>query len=114
MPPIKPEDRARYDRDWKPISRAAKVRAGWRCECTGECGRGHQDRCNVLHGARTIRGTAIVLDTAHLDHQPEDCRPENLRVMCRACHLAYDRDQHLGNARRTRAAKSNQPEGETT
>lgn len=36
----------------------------------------------------------MVLTTAHLNHRPEDCAPENLRGMCQGCHLWYDRDHH--------------------
>lgn len=33
--PIKPENRARYPKDWPAISRAAKERAGWHCQHPG-------------------------------------------------------------------------------
>ena len=48
----------------------------------------------------------IVLTVAHLNHQPEDCRPENLAAMCQRHHLAYDHDHHRANAQATRRAKS--------
>ena len=36
---------------WPEISEAIKKRAGWRCECEGECGRGnHTGRCPNRHG----------------------------------------------------------------
>lgn len=44
----------------------------------------------------------IVLTIAHLDQQPENCAPENLRALCQRCHLRYDHAQHVGNARKTR------------
>lgn len=52
--PIRPENLHRYPRDWPQISLAIKQRAGWRCECGGECGRpaGHLDtdkRCRNHH-----------------------------------------------------------------
>lgn len=34
----------------------------------------------------------IVLTVAHLDHQPENCDPENLKAMCQKCHNNYDRE----------------------
>lgn len=43
-----------------------------------------------------------VLTVAHLNHQPEDCRPENLKAMCQRCHLRYDHDHHQQNAYQTR------------
>lgn len=32
----------------------------------------------------------VVLTVAHLDHQPENCDPENLRAWCQRCHNTYD------------------------
>lgn len=105
MSPIRPENRKRYPADWKAISLAIKARAHWRCECTGECGRGtHEGRCPNEHGQPAYgTGSMVVLTTAHLNHTPEDCRPDNLRAMCQGCHLHYDRDHHAATARRTRA-----------
>lgn len=47
----------------------------------------------------------IVLTTAHLNHDPTDCRPENLAAMCQRHHLAYDHDHHRANAQATRRAR---------
>lgn len=48
----------------------------------------------------------IVLTVAHLNHDPTDCRPENLAAMCQRHHLAYDHDHHRVNAQATRRAKA--------
>jgi len=48
----------------------------------------------------------IVLTVAHLNHDPTDCRPENLAAMCQRHHLAYDQDHHRANAQATRRAKA--------
>jgi len=48
----------------------------------------------------------IVLTVAHLNHQPEDCRPENLAAMCQRHHLAYDHQHHQANAWATRRSRS--------
>jgi hypothetical protein len=104
--PIRPENRARYPENWKAISIEIRFgRAGGRCECAGECGRGtHQGRCPNLHGRAAYgTGSKVVLTTAHLDHTPENCEPENLRAMCQGCHLHYDKDHHSETAARTRA-----------
>lgn len=100
--PIRPENKDRYPADWPEISTAIKVRAGWRCECLGECGRGtHPGRCPNLHGQPAYgTGSKVILTCAHLDHTPENVDPDNLRALCQACHLHYDRDHH----RQTRAA----------
>lgn len=106
MSPIRPENRNRYPADWADISLAIKDRAGWRCECGGECGRPaeHLDdtgRCVNTHGRPAYRtGSRVVLTTAHLNHTPEDCDPANLKAMCQGCHLHYDRQHHA----QTRAA----------
>ena len=44
----------------------------------------------------------IVLTVAHLNHQPEDCRTENLAAWCQRHHLAYDLEHHQRNAYATR------------
>jgi hypothetical protein len=104
--PIRPENRDRYPADWDAISRAAKDRANWQCACTGQCGRGtHPGRCPNRHGEPAYgTGTLVILTTAHLNHTPEDCRPDNLVPMCQGCHLHMDRAHHLVTATLTRAA----------
>lgn len=47
----------------------------------------------------------IVLTIAHLDHQPENCEPSNLRALCQRHHLAHDHDHHQANAQATRRAR---------
>lgn len=113
MMPIRPENRDRYPANWSEISTAIKDRAGWRCECTGECGRPvvHLDgskvgRCVNRHGLPAYgTGSKVVLTTAHLDHTPEHCDPGNLKAMCQGCHLHYDRAHHAETRARTRAAE---------
>lgn len=36
----------------------------------------------------------IVLTVAHLNHNINDNRPENLAALCQRCHLSHDKDQH--------------------
>lgn len=52
----------------------------------------------------------IVLTTAHLDHNPENCAPENLAPMCQRHHLQYDAKHHAETAYATRKAKANTPD----
>jgi len=84
--PIRPENRARYPRDWKAISLRIRARAEGRCEgspafpdCRAENGKAHP-----------VTGSIVVLTVAHLNHQPEDCDDENLRAWCQRCHNTYD------------------------
>ncbi|MFC6871430.1 hypothetical protein [Haloechinothrix salitolerans] len=112
MMPIRPENRDRYPGDWDEISECIRFgRAEGRCECCGECGRprGHLDtdrRCRNHHGQPAYRtGNRVVLTTAHLNHIPEDCRPENLRAFCQGCHVHHDAAHHAATRRQTRAAE---------
>lgn len=78
--PIRAENRCRYPVDWKFISLRVRERAGQKCEwCPAENGKPHPDT-----------GSIVVLTVAHLDHQPENCAPENLRALCQRCHNRYD------------------------
>lgn len=96
--PIRPENRARYPKNWKAISlRIRHERAKGRCECTGECGQDHANggleptRCPEWDGMEhTDTGSTVVLTVAHLDHTPENCGDDNLRAMCQRCHNKYD------------------------
>jgi len=112
MSPIRPEMKQHYPADWPVISRRIRVdRAQGRCECEGECGRpGHpaaSGRCVAVHGQpAVISGKPIILTTAHLNHDPSDCRDENLRAMCQACHLAYDAEHHAITRAATLAARN--------
>lgn len=109
-----PVDQSRYPPEWKNIivPRIAKRAAG-RCECTGECGK-HQGRCTARnHRPHPVTGSVSVFTTAHLGiakadgspgnkHDKSDCRDENLKHLCNFCHLNFDRDEHIANARATR------------
>jgi 5-methylcytosine-specific restriction endonuclease McrA len=108
--PLRAADRRRYPHDWPEISKAIRFgRAGGRCECAGECGAGHEGRCEARHGQpHPVTGSKVVLTTAHRDHQPENCDPANLFAACQRCHLRYDADLHRANAAWTRAGRPDQ------
>lgn len=140
--PIRPENKARYPKDWPQISKAIRERAKNSCE-----------KCGAPNGNTVLRGTSedyhglpcyavpaplgsigahvfsadtgdvldarvvadleregwkpvkIVLTVAHLDHQPENCAPENLRAWCQRCHNIYDMPMRkAGIAARSRNA----------
>ena len=111
--PIKPENKARYPKDWKAIRASVLKRAEDKCE---KCGvKNHAWRNNTI-GIFTMDPmlaeswelvdrdsvTYIVLTIAHLDHTPENCSLDNLRAWCQKCHLAYDHKHHQRNAYETR------------
>ena len=104
--PVLPENIHRYPVNWPAISRRIRFgRAKGRCECEGECGRPHRGRCPNRHGQPAYdTGTTVALQTAHLDHTPENSTDANLRAMCNGCHLSYDREHHRRTAATTRRA----------
>ena len=118
--PIKPENRARYPKDWQRIRAEVLLRAGNRCECIGECGIAHErGRCFLLNGEHVRRGdyeeelgtyrlVKIVLTIAHRKDPIEDVRLENLFAACQRCHLRYDSPRHQLNASETRDRKRGQ------
>ncbi len=84
--PIRPENRARYPADWKDISRGLRETRGNRCE-----GSPAFPLCRAVNGKpHPVTGSRVVLTVAHLDHRPENCDPDNLRVWCQRCHNVYD------------------------
>jgi hypothetical protein len=48
-----------------------------------------------------IRWTRVILAAAHLDHDPGNNRPRNLKSFCQRCHLIHDRPHHLTQRRIT-------------
>lgn len=91
-----------YPADWEQTSLAIRERAGGRCECTGECGLHRNRRCVELHGhpAKWARGK-VCLTVAHLNHDKQDSRPDNLKGMCNRCHLRLDRTLRAERLRRS-------------
>ncbi len=80
--PIRPENRARYPRDWKLRSRFVRcVRARNRCEWCG-CANGQP---------HPVTGSKVVLTTAHIyDDRPEAASLLNLAALCQKCHNGHD------------------------
>lgn len=121
--PIRPENRARYPKNWKAISLSIRERAGNRCEGSPDfpdCRRPNGAYLNKTSGEITTdemqveawtcadgdRVSRIVLTVAHLDHTPENCDPSNLKAMCQRCHLNYDKAHHANTAYSTRKARA--------
>lgn len=121
--PIKPENRARYPKNWKEIRAQILERAQHKCEFCGienykyrwtDRGVEHvgseEDYCDFYNrsdGEMWPKATRIVLTIAHLDHTPENNAPENLRALCQRCHLRYDKPHHMRNAAITRHNRRN-------
>lgn len=135
--PIRDSEKARYPKNWPDISRSIRERAGYCCE---ECGvqnyeLGGRSPTGKWHKARPLgekllgfewpepgsraicigydlplRIMKIVLTVAHLNHQPEDCRPENLKCWCQQCHLRYDAKMKADGIKKRRNERLGQGE----
>jgi heterodisulfide reductase subunit B len=76
-----PMDYSKYPKNWKAIATAVKEAAGWRCEVCG---------VKCYSPGEKVLMVQRVLTVAHINHNPADCRPENLLGACSVCHLQYD------------------------
>jgi hypothetical protein len=134
--PIRPENLARYPKDWKQIRERILVRAEHRCEkCKApnrtRIARGGGDDAGTymldtaevfcaetgrrlgqcrMSDYEVARMVDVVLTIAHLDHAPENCADDNLRAWCQRCHLRYDQAHHQTNAQASRRARVGQSE----
>lgn len=92
-----PVDWSKYPENWKEIADRIKSEADYQCEmCGKQCRRPGEP-------FDTHRRTAT---TAHCNHDPMDCRDENLVCACAPCHLRHDAKHHARNASKTRKAKA--------
>lgn len=99
--PIRPENRRRYPTDWQAVRASILDRAGDRCE-----GSPAYPDCRAANRmAHPVTGSTVVLTIAHLDHQPENNAPENLRAWCQRCHNTYDASMRIAGIRARAAAK---------
>jgi hypothetical protein len=117
--PIRPQHKWLYPIDWPQLSASIRFkRANGRCE---KCGRPHGHEIQHLGDGRwwdaetlkwrdgrgrilphvalidegvVIRTTKVFLATAHLDHDPTNNHPKNLKALCQRCHLINDRKEH--------------------
>jgi 5-methylcytosine-specific restriction endonuclease McrA len=80
--PIRPENRARYPKDWALRSRFVRFyRARNRCEW-----------CQAFNGEpHPVTGSRVVLTVAHVhDDRPEASSLLNLAALCQKCHNGHD------------------------
>jgi len=43
---------------------------------------------------KVIETTRVYLACAHLDHDPGNKDPKNLKALCQRCHILHDRTEH--------------------
>lgn len=98
--PIKPENKARYPKNWKEIRQQILERACNRCEMCGV--ENHTYRLNPKTGKKAY----IVLTIAHIYNENQsDVRQENLKALCQRCHNGLDAKMRAEHAKATRLAK---------
>lgn len=96
--PIRPENRRLYPPNWKAIRREILERAEHRCE-----GSPAFPDCRVSnHVPHPVTGSRVVLTIAHLDHDPANSDPCNLRAWCQRCHNTYDAPTRAANRAKRR------------
>lgn len=80
--PIRPENKARYPKDWAKRSYFVRFIRG----------KGHCEWCGAKHGEpHPITGSIVVLTTAHVfDDRPEAASLLNLAGLCQKCHNGHD------------------------
>jgi len=90
--PIKPENKLRYPKNWKEISKDIRFnRAENKCEFCGIENYSFVDRTSREYSLPDEENAVrIVLTVAHLDHTPENCDYQNLKALCQKCHNNYD------------------------
>ncbi len=92
----------RYPANWlTDVRPAILARAGNRCEGSPA----YPDCRAENHQPHPVTGSRVVLTTAHLDHNPSNCDPANLRAWCQRCHNTYDAPMRAETRRKRKAAE---------
>lgn len=80
-----PMEKERYPANWKQLALSVKEAAGWCCTACGKQCRKPGEKLDSHKRTLTVH---------HINHVPEDCRPENLIALCAPCHLKADAQWH--------------------
>lgn len=104
--PIRKSERKRYPADWKRIRAGILSRADHCCEGSPA----YPDCRAANYESHPVTSSKVVLTIGHLDHQPENNDPDNLRAWCQRCHNTYDGTHRRANAAITRHEKRGQPD----
>jgi hypothetical protein len=88
-----PIDYKKYHPKWTLIRRLIIKRSGNRCEGSPKfpnCRAGN-------HQPHPVTGSKVVLTIAHMDHNRENNKFDNLKALCQRCHLMHDINSHIYN-----------------
>lgn len=105
--PIKPELRKLYPKNWKEIREKILARADNKCEF---CGVPNYTWRPCLCSTSPSDAVQVILTIAHLDHDPTNNDPNNLRALCQRCHNRYDAKHRAVNRSHTAAIKRDKSE----
>ena len=83
-----PINYSEYHPKWSLISKLIRFRrAKNKCEwCKAE-----------NYASHPITGSKVILTVAHIDHNKDNNRFNNLVALCQRCHLNHDKEQHAQN-----------------
>ena len=91
-------------KEWKAIRKSILDRADHCCE-----GIPRYPDCRAKNGEpHPVTGSTVVLTIMHMDHDPTNNDPSNLKAGCQRCHNTYDQPFRQKNAAKTRRSKSPQ------
>ena len=94
-----PWDRSLYPKDWEQTALAIKTAADWQCEqCGKACRKSGESLIDFAQrvsdrediGAVRTHPQKWTLTVAHLDHDPTNSDPSNLKALCAPCHCRLD------------------------
>ncbi|MDX2215469.1 MAG: hypothetical protein SFY66_19555 [Oculatellaceae cyanobacterium bins.114] len=113
-----PMERDRYPKNWDEIALKVKESADWKCQqCDRPCRRTGEDLGDFIkqiqgcnHSSLDwVNQTAVsticehparfVLTVAHLDQDPSNNDPSNLKALCSGCHLKHDAPFRAANTK---------------
>jgi 5-methylcytosine-specific restriction endonuclease McrA len=118
-----PMERERYPSDWNLIAKQIREDSHWQCQGCGKPCRKPREAiadfesriepvwtktlveiiCDDSLGVvARYRPRRFLLTVAHLDQEPSNNSPENLKALCAPCHLRYDTEFRGYNRRRKR------------
>jgi hypothetical protein len=109
-----PMDRSRYLDDWQQFTLNLRESKEWKCEnCGKQCRKTGEMLSNYILRIWGDEQDQLIgdewrdavdfpqkfsLTTAHLDQNPQNNDPANLKALCMVCHLQYDHPYLKSNA----------------